>query len=232
MDAIYTGQRIAELRRAAGLTQKEMAERLHVSPAAVSKWERGLNFPDLVLLEPLAELLGVSAAALLGIENEPAEAVIRGMTEISEKEREAMRESLWRRIGLILLLMAALFAAVLSLSGSIHRLDGNPNGLLNGLPLLVGFASWVLAGASVTSGRKTYTTRWKNYSAASLACCALALYFPLLTLDLHSRLGHWSTIQDTAWGYNFGALALLLGTAALNICSWIINRRRQEHTKT
>lgn len=48
MDAAYTGERIAELRKKQGLTQKELASKVHVTDKAVSKWERGLNFPDIV----------------------------------------------------------------------------------------------------------------------------------------------------------------------------------------
>lgn len=47
MDASYTGNKIFELRKKSRLTQKELAEMLHVTDKAVSKWERGMNFPDL-----------------------------------------------------------------------------------------------------------------------------------------------------------------------------------------
>ena len=41
MDAKVLGAKIAALRKAQGLTQKQLAERLHVTDGAVSKWERG-----------------------------------------------------------------------------------------------------------------------------------------------------------------------------------------------
>ena len=50
---------IADLRRVAGMTQKQVADRLHVTDRAVSKWERGLSYPDVTLMEPLAVVLGV-----------------------------------------------------------------------------------------------------------------------------------------------------------------------------
>ena len=49
MDARYTGEQIAAARRAKGLTQKQLADALGVTDKAVSKWERGLNYPDIVL---------------------------------------------------------------------------------------------------------------------------------------------------------------------------------------
>ena len=47
MDAQKTGRLIAEARKEQGITQKELSQTLHVSAQAVSKWVRGLNFPDL-----------------------------------------------------------------------------------------------------------------------------------------------------------------------------------------
>lgn len=59
------GQFLNQLRREKGWTQKDLAERLYVSDKAVSKWERGLNLPDVALLLPLAGALGVSVTELL-----------------------------------------------------------------------------------------------------------------------------------------------------------------------
>ncbi|HEX7661351.1 MAG TPA: helix-turn-helix transcriptional regulator [Pseudonocardiaceae bacterium] len=59
------GQFVAVKRQAAGLTQRELAERLFVTESAVSKWERGLSYPDITLVDPLAAQLGVSERELL-----------------------------------------------------------------------------------------------------------------------------------------------------------------------
>ncbi len=66
------GNRIAEKRRAAGLKQDEVAERLGVSPQAVSKWENDISAPDISLLPPLAALLGCTVDTLLSGEKSPA----------------------------------------------------------------------------------------------------------------------------------------------------------------
>lgn len=47
------------------MTQKELAEKLNVSDRAISKWERGAGFPDVSLLEPLADALGLSVLELI-----------------------------------------------------------------------------------------------------------------------------------------------------------------------
>lgn len=59
------GQKLTVLRKEKGLTQKEVASCLHVTDKAVSKWERGINFPDITLLQPLADCLGVPIEKLL-----------------------------------------------------------------------------------------------------------------------------------------------------------------------
>lgn len=59
------GDFVAEHRRATGLTQRELASRLHVTESAVSKWERGLSYPDITLLPALARELNVGVQELV-----------------------------------------------------------------------------------------------------------------------------------------------------------------------
>lgn len=65
MDARNTGALIAARRKALGMTQKQLAERLLVSDKAVSKWENGASYPEVTLLPPLAQLLGITVDELL-----------------------------------------------------------------------------------------------------------------------------------------------------------------------
>ena len=60
------GPFIRQLRKDRHMTQKELASLLNVTDKAVSKWELGASLPDVALLLPLAEALGVSATELLG----------------------------------------------------------------------------------------------------------------------------------------------------------------------
>ena len=62
------GARIAKLRRACGMTQETLGNRLGVSAAAVSKWETGAACPDVTLLCPLARALHTNVNALLAFE--------------------------------------------------------------------------------------------------------------------------------------------------------------------
>lgn len=65
MDAKAFGTFLAEARKAKGLTQSALAEQLHVTDKAVSRWERGLGFPDINTLEPLADALGLTLSQLM-----------------------------------------------------------------------------------------------------------------------------------------------------------------------
>ena len=65
MDKYVTGDVIRALREGKGVTQEALAQRLFVSAKAVSKWETGKGYPDISLLEPLGQALGVSILELL-----------------------------------------------------------------------------------------------------------------------------------------------------------------------
>ena len=69
MDKYVTGSVIRRLRERKQLTQEELAERIHVSGKTVSKWETGRGYPDISLLGPLAEALGISVIELLSGED-------------------------------------------------------------------------------------------------------------------------------------------------------------------
>lgn len=58
------GRRLADLRHQSGKKQREVADALGVTTQAVSKWERGLSCPDILILDELSSLLGVSIAEL------------------------------------------------------------------------------------------------------------------------------------------------------------------------
>lgn len=71
------GKRIMALRKAAGMTQEQVAERLGVSPQAVSKWENDVSCPDVTMIPRIAQLFNVSTDELLGLKAStvrPAEA--------------------------------------------------------------------------------------------------------------------------------------------------------------
>jgi len=94
MDLNKTGAFIRNMRNEKGITQEKLAEMLHVTRPAVSKWERGLSFPDVDLLEPLSSILGVSVSELLKGEKDmtvEANEPLNNLVAI-EKEKKAKRK--------------------------------------------------------------------------------------------------------------------------------------------
>lgn len=59
------GVKIKKLRRKNKMTQEQLARQLNVTPQAVSKWEKGLAFPDIHLLVPIADCFSVTVDYLL-----------------------------------------------------------------------------------------------------------------------------------------------------------------------
>lgn len=101
MDKERTGQLITELRKEKGLTQKQLADALNVTDKAVSKWERGLSFPDISMLEPISEVLGISIMEILAgerqeesdtISREEAQKIVSASVELSDEEIRHKKE--------------------------------------------------------------------------------------------------------------------------------------------
>lgn len=65
MNTYITGATIKKLRESRKLTQAELAEKIGVSSKAISKWETAKGLPDISLLQPLAQALGISVIELM-----------------------------------------------------------------------------------------------------------------------------------------------------------------------
>ena len=122
MDALETGKRIQELRKQHGWTQKELAERICVSDKAVSKWERGLNFPDMALLKPLAETLDTSVTELLGIENKESVQTAELVTEVAVEETARLRKEIRQRAFICLVSGVIWVVTQLVIANALNRM--------------------------------------------------------------------------------------------------------------
>lgn len=69
MNTYVTGSTIKQLREKRNLTQAELAERIGVSSKTISKWETAKGLPDISLLQPLAQALGISVIELMNGEH-------------------------------------------------------------------------------------------------------------------------------------------------------------------
>lgn len=142
---------LVQLRRENNLTQKELAERLFVSDKAVSKWERGLSLPDVGLLLPMADCLGVTVTELLRGERtaaaqlpvEEVEALVKSTLNLTEEERQAQktRRRKWRLAYLLCALVGIAECAVLLAAGFTLEEMGATALLVEGLCLL--FGAWL-----------------------------------------------------------------------------------------
>ena len=65
MNTYVTGTTIRQLRESRGMTQAELAEKIGISSKTVSKWETAKGLPDITLLQPLSQALGISVIELM-----------------------------------------------------------------------------------------------------------------------------------------------------------------------
>lgn len=112
MDNIRFGAFVAQLRKEQDLTQKELADRLHVTDKAVSKWETGKGFPDVKLLEPLAQALGISLVELIQGEKGPRDSLTAAEAEavVSQAMDQSQRITARRYLRLLRWLLTAIAA--------------------------------------------------------------------------------------------------------------------------
>ena len=101
MDLVKIGKYIAGKRKALGMTQKQLAEKLNMSDKSVSKWERGICLPDVSVYMELCEILGISINEFLAGEDIDAENVekksednIIQVTKDSKKKQKNLKSIL------------------------------------------------------------------------------------------------------------------------------------------
>lgn len=89
---------IKELRKERGMTQKELAEKMQVSFQTVSKWENGVNLPDITHIPRLAEIFEVSSDVILGLEPMEKKSELRKFdsTEYWNENRELIKK--WKAL--------------------------------------------------------------------------------------------------------------------------------------
>lgn len=117
MDANKLGSFIAEIRKEKGMTQSELSQKLHVTDKAVSRWERGLGFPDINTIEPLADALGVSIIELMNAQRMKEETmdkkesltVFQETIDVMKQKRKRKNRILFVSFLVVVCLIAAVF---------------------------------------------------------------------------------------------------------------------------
>ena len=112
MDPKKTGIIISDARKKGKMTQKDLADKLYVSDKAVSKWERGLCFPDISVLIPLTEILNISLYDLLRgekVNKKEVEETLKNTINYSNSEINRKKKK-YITISLIIIFIIALIS--------------------------------------------------------------------------------------------------------------------------
>lgn len=130
MNKIQMGNFIREQRAALGLTQQQLAEQLHVTNKAVSRWETGNAYPDIALLDDLAAALSVSVEELCRGEKLALPSadtnVLLGDVISEVKQQKKDRAAKWIRI-LCLSTFSVILLAFLFFTGAFYFIQNEVN---------------------------------------------------------------------------------------------------------
>ncbi len=122
MDAKKFGCFVAERRKDLNMTQKDLATKIHVTDKAVSRWERGLGFPDINTIEELADALNVSITELMTSETTASgktDAVVNDVIHVAKEDINKRQETI--------LYTFAATTAFLSVLQVLLNIDWNSN---------------------------------------------------------------------------------------------------------
>lgn len=193
MDAAKFGFFLQTARKDLGMTQSQLGEKLGVTDKAISRWERGVGFPDISLLEPLAEALGITVTELMRSERMgqqetvpagTAEEILKQTLDLAEEQRR----HLWRGRLLTFGLIPLVLVVDVFLSAVLDRYVQGPEWLR---VLSIGLVSWCvlfgilgiryIASCRYAGGvRRLPAMFWITTALTCLgiAVVAIALYIP------------------------------------------------------
>lgn len=185
------GAYILRRRNELGMTQRELADKLFVTESAVSKWERGMSYPDITLIRSLCEILDVSEHELL-----------TGSDDVEQRNSERLAAKYLRlskryRVIQYIVYGLALLACFISNLAVQHRLDWF---------FIVLFSIAIAASLTLAPAIAAMHPKTENYKAPiALGCFLLSLELLLLTCCIFTG-GDWFFIAG---------ISVLLGAAVL-----------------
>ena len=234
MEKKTIGSFIAALRKASGMTQKELAERLNVSDKTVSRWERDDGAPDLSAIPVIAEVFGVTCDELLrGQRKSPeqqAQTPENTPTPKGEKERQRLLA-----VTLSKYKTRSMVAVCVALTGMLVAMAGNFGFNRAYLGFLAGCGFFLAAaaaqaifvnGAFLSVAEEEDAGAFKRQVVAlaegvwTLTAVLLAVCLPLVVFVYDSYAG----LTGGAWLFRGG----FYGFAALSLCAvvlWLVNGR-------
>ena len=183
MDAKKFGRFVAERRKELKMTQKDLAAKIQVTDKAVSKWERGLGFPDITTIECLADALNVSIIELMKSERETEnvaidETVVVDVLDMAEMEVKKIQTRI------LIILLATTFLC--SLVDMLLGIDWNAEKLTMSMTipntvLIPGFVTIIVSIVYKLKGEKT-----SNYIAMGICMLIIPI---VLSLGAYLLLG-------------------------------------------
>lgn len=199
MEAKKFGQFIAGIRKEKKMTQAELAGKIHVTDKAISRWERGLGFPDIQTLEPLAQALGISVLELMRSE--------RQETEKQDQQPEEFRYTQGE------------VAEMLQNAGDISRQQKKQDRDANVIAGIVLAAITIIVWMTKLASFGRSTGGWRD----SCDCICVALVFLPEYRRCRESENLWRCGDSFGWIFA-GADAVCLGRTA-----WRTSARRNRH---
>lgn len=223
MDAKELGKFITALRKENKITQMELAKRLHVTDKAVSRWERGLGFPDINTLEPLADALGISLVELMQskrndsnepISTEKAETLLLDTIRLSTSSN-----GFAKALG-VMVLSAFAVAAVIVLG--VLLTDWNAVNYIV-VSILAGLIAWGIPVWKMTISQKAQITAT---ALISLGFAMIAVVFQIMNMahDIHSN--DVVAVIDTIDGVAIAACSFSVITILLNVIMIVRSKKK------
>ena len=212
MDKIKTGELIREARKAKNYTQSELGDLIGVTNKAVSRWEKGESFPDIGVLESLAQVLDLKIQDLVTGEIQQIETVSteQALAELLRQSRIQLREKK-KRIMVILFALATflcgIVAGIIGLSGPGILFDdayGIVYYVLLGITLVIIVYGWSVQDRDAVPNSKTLriisiisgiSLFWTVFMTGAVSLLVINGYVPF-GMEL-GRIGPFIAIQLT-----------------------------------
>ena len=223
MNASEFGQFISEMRKKNKLTQAELARKLDVTDKAVSRWERGLGFPDINTLEALADALGISLLELMQakqnennepISTEQAEELLSDTIQLSNKLNKYVKFTGIHILSVFALIgIAVLFLLFSDWNSVCFIVPGSIAGLIAwGIPI------WKM---TISRSRPIAVPLIISFSCA---LSTIALIIVDMAHDIHTN--DMGAVIDTIDGIVAAVFLFIAVTIVLNILSLICSRKK------
>ena len=193
MDAKILGNYIAARRKELGMTQANLAEKIHVTDKAVSRWERGIGLPDIDNLEALAKALDVSLVSLMQgkaceekhISIREAEELVTDTIKMS-KETSKIQKGFWGSILGVFGIIIMLLCVMLLRDGKII--------FYSVASIITGLIAW---GIPIIDRVFLKTYHAERTILVSVGFAFLSVWIQFLDIKNLAYIGNWSAIHDT-----------------------------------